>query len=162
MRLRSFLLAVLAIAASACRHAPDLELPEWQGEIAVKPEQWLKDPDIRLLRDYVRIPTIDPPGGERPGAEFLKSWLACEGIASELICPDKDRCNLYARIRGRDSSRALLLLNHIDVVPVYRPGWKHDPFGGEIETSYLYGRAKSVNDGGSAVIDGNTIEYVPL
>jgi len=135
LRLRKFLVAVLAIAAPACRHAPDLALPEWQGEIAVKPEQWLKDPDVRLLRDYVRIPTIDPPGGERPGAELLKSWLACEGIASELICPEKDRCNLYARIKGRDSSRTLLLLNHVDVVPVYRPGWKHDPFGGEIETS---------------------------
>lgn len=131
---------LLLASAAACRRAPDVVLPEWQPEIAIKPAQWLKNPDIRLLQEYVRIPTVDPPGNERPGADLLRSWLACEGIPSELICPEKDRCNLYASIKGRDSRHALLLLNHIDVVPVYRPGWKHDPFGGEIETSYLYGR----------------------
>jgi len=133
-------LLVVALALGACRRTADVPLPDWQPEIGIKAEQWLKDPDVRLLRDYVRIPTIDPPGNEKLGAEFLRSWLACEGIASELICPEKDRCNLYARIKGRDSAHALLLLNHVDVVPVYRAGWKHDPFGGEIETSYLYGR----------------------
>jgi acetylornithine deacetylase/succinyl-diaminopimelate desuccinylase-like protein len=124
----------------ACRRTPEVRVPDWQPEIARLPERWLQDPDIRLLRDYVRIPTVDPPGNERPGAEFLKAWLDCEGVASELICPEKDRCNLYARIKGRDSRRALLLLNHIDVVPVYRPDWTQDPFGGAIKQSYLYGR----------------------
>src|SRR5512144_1285955 len=137
---RRTVLALLLLAPLACRRAPEIPLPEWQPEITRTAEEWLKDPDVRLLRDYVRIPTIDPPGNERPGAEFLKAWLACEGVPSELICPEEDRCNLFARIRGREPGRALLLLNHIDVVPVYRPGWKHDPFGGQIETSYLYGR----------------------
>jgi acetylornithine deacetylase/succinyl-diaminopimelate desuccinylase-like protein len=127
-------------ALFACRRVPEVKLPEWQPEMARTPERWLQDPNIRLLRDYVRVPTVDPPGNERPGAEFLKSWLDCEGVPSELICPEKDRCNLYARIKGKDPSRTLLLLNHIDVVPVYRPDWKMDPFGGVITESYLYGR----------------------
>ncbi len=141
-RLASAIVSVLlATALAGCRRrAPEIQLPEWQSEIARPADQWLRDPAIRLLRDYVRIPTIDPPGNERPGAEFLKSYLACEGIPSELICPEKDRCNLYARIKGHDPNRAILLLNHIDVVPVNTSAWKHPPFGGEIFQSFLYGR----------------------
>jgi len=138
-RTRVFLVA-LAVLLAGCRRSPDIKLPDWQPEIARRPEQWLADPAIQLLHDYVRIQTIDPPGNERPGAEFLKAYFDCEGVPAELICPEKDRCNVYARIRGRDANRGLLLLNHIDVVPVQRGGWTHDPFGGEINQSYLYGR----------------------
>jgi acetylornithine deacetylase/succinyl-diaminopimelate desuccinylase-like protein len=139
--LRAGALCAIAVAAlGACRRVTGPKVPEWQPEIARTSERWLQDPDIRLLRDYVRIPTVDPPGNERPGAELLKSYLDCEGVPSELICPEPDRCNLYARIKGKDSRRMLLLLNHIDVVPVYRPEWKEDPFGGAIKQSYLYGR----------------------
>jgi acetylornithine deacetylase/succinyl-diaminopimelate desuccinylase-like protein len=139
--LRARALCAIAVAALAgCRRAPGIRAPDWQPEMARTPERWLQNPDIRLLRDYVRVPTVDPPGNERPGAELLKSYLDCEGVPSELICPEKDRCNLYARIKGKDSRRMLLLLNHIDVVPVYRAGWTVDPFGGAIKQSYLYGR----------------------
>ena len=140
MKRTGALLVALAAALSGCRRSPDIKLPDWQPEIARRPERWLADPAIRLLRDYVRIPTIDPPGNERPGAEFLKAYLDCEGVPAELICPEEGRCNVYARIRGKDANRGLLLLNHIDVVPIQRGGWKHDPFGGEIDQSYLYGR----------------------
>jgi len=132
--------ALVSFLSAGCRKTGPPPLPEWQTEIARRPERWLQDPDVRLLRDYVRIPTVDPPGNERPGAEFLKAYLDCEGIPSELICPEKDRCNLYARIRGKNPGRGLLLLNHIDVVPVVRAEWTRDPFGGEIHQSYLYGR----------------------
>ena len=141
LRPEAFLAAAVLAAAAGCRKpVPEVRLPEWQPEIHWPAERWLENPDVRLLRDYVRIPTIDPPGNERPGAEFLKSWLDCEGIPSELICPEKDRCNLYARIHGKTPGHGVLLLNHIDVVPIYRPGWTREPFAGDIERSYLFGR----------------------
>jgi acetylornithine deacetylase/succinyl-diaminopimelate desuccinylase-like protein len=127
-------------AVAACRRTPEVRLPEWQHEIFRKPAQWLRDPDVRLLRDYLRVDTTNPPGRERRGAEFLKAYLDCEGIPSEIVCETGDRCGLYARLRGRDHERAILLLNHIDVVPAYRPYWHHDPFGGAIERGYVYGR----------------------
>lgn len=135
-------LFVLFIGAlAACRRkSTQPTLPEWQPEIARTPERWLQEPSVRLLRDYVRIDTTDPPGRERPGAEFLKEYLDCEGIASQLVCAEEQRCNLYARLPGKDRSRALLLLNHIDVVPAYRPDWKYPVFEGTIDKSYLYGR----------------------
>ena len=136
--------AVLSLLAGSCGKvespAQSLNLPEWQPEIARTPARWLEEESIRLLRDYVRVDTRNPPGRERPGAEFLKALLDCEGIPSELICPEKDRCNLYSRIRGRSPGRAILLLNHIDVVPVASSLWTKPAFGGTIEKSYLYGR----------------------
>ena len=142
LRIASILLAGLVASSCARRPSPprSLEIPEWQPEIARTPARWLEEESIRLLRDYVRIDTRNPPGRERPGAEFLKSYLDCEGIPSELICPDRDRCNLYSRIRGRTRGNAVVLLNHIDVVPVAASLWTKPPFGGVIEKSYLYGR----------------------
>lgn len=135
------ILALAIIPAVACRPAATREpMPEWQYEMARTPARWLQIPEVRLLQDYVRIDTTNPPGRERAGAEFLKSYLDCEGIASELICPAANRCNLYARIAGKQHGNGLVLLNHIDVVPAYAPYWTKPPFGGVIEKSYLYGR----------------------
>jgi len=39
-----------------------------------------------------------------------------------------------ARVAGRDrSKKPLLLLNHLDVVPVDRKAWKFDPFAAVIQ-----------------------------
>jgi acetylornithine deacetylase/succinyl-diaminopimelate desuccinylase-like protein len=134
------LLALVSLVFCRERSRP-VPMPDWQYEISRSADRWLRDyPEVRLLRDYVRIDTTNPPGNERRGAEFLRDELACEGIPSQLLCPEASRCNLYARLPGADHSRAIVLLNHIDVVPAYSPHWHHDPFGGEIATSYLYGR----------------------
>jgi acetylornithine deacetylase/succinyl-diaminopimelate desuccinylase-like protein len=49
-----------------------------------------------------------------------------------------------------DSSRALLLLAHLDVVGVSREKWTVDPFAAVIQNSYLYGRG-SIDDKGMLV-----------
>lgn len=134
-------LAAVAGAGISCRKAgPPIPMPDWQYEIMWKPDFWLQQPGVALLRDYVRIDTTNPPGHERRGAEFLKAYLECEGIPSELVCSEADRCNLYSRLPGKDHERAVLLLNHIDVVGVYQPAWTKPAFGGVIENGYLYGR----------------------
>ncbi len=137
-----FFLILCAIAIGwACRlSAPDIKLPDWQYEIARKPEQWLREEPVRLLRDYVRVDTTNPPGNERRGAEFLKDYLDCEGVPSQILCAEDDRCSLYSRLPGKDHDRAVMLLSHIDVVPAYAPYWQHPTFEGQIERSYLYGR----------------------
>ncbi len=49
--------------------------------------------------------------------------------------------NLLARLPGKDRTlRPLLLLNHMDVVPVDASRWKMDPFGAQIEGGELWGR----------------------
>jgi acetylornithine deacetylase/succinyl-diaminopimelate desuccinylase-like protein len=50
---------------------------------------------------------------------------------------------VVARLRSAamaDPSRALLLVAHMDVVPVDKARWSVDPFGGIVKDGYLYGR----------------------
>lgn len=147
MRKALLIVLILVIAAAVILHLRrrssaevSYHLQAWQSEIMRTPQQWLALPEVRLLRDYIRVNTVNPPGNEREGAEFLKGYLACEGISSELICPVQNRCNLYARIRGNIPGDALLLLNHIDVVPFYPKEWKFPPLSGAISRGYMYGR----------------------
>lgn len=97
-------------------------------------------PEILLLQELVRIDT-STPAGAAAGARWIAAYLQKNGIPAEIIASAPDRLNVYARIRGKKRDGALLLFNHIDVMP---PGpadqWKHPPFAGAIVTSVMYGR----------------------
>ena len=115
----------------SARESEDLSRP---------PAEWLRDEPVRLLADYVKIDTTAAKG-ERAGALFLKEFFDCEGIENELVCPAPGRCNLLARLPGKTSEGALLLLNHIDVADVFPKNWKEAaPFEARIKSGYLYGR----------------------
>jgi acetylornithine deacetylase/succinyl-diaminopimelate desuccinylase-like protein len=143
--MRRFLLAgcVLLVAAAACRReraAPPPITPSEAADLKRPPAEWLREEPIRLLADYVRIDTRAEKG-EREGALFLQRLFECDGIETELVCPTGNRCNLLARLPGRTSSGALLLLNHIDVADAFPDYWKEaPPFEARIKNGYLYGR----------------------
>jgi acetylornithine deacetylase/succinyl-diaminopimelate desuccinylase-like protein len=102
---------------------------------------------IKILQGFVRIDTSNPPGNETKGAEYLKSILDHEGIASEIFEMEPGRGNIVARIKGNGSKKPLLLMGHIDVVGVEREKWTVDPFGGGVKDGYLYGRGSSDDKG---------------
>jgi acetylornithine deacetylase/succinyl-diaminopimelate desuccinylase-like protein len=95
-----------------------------------------------LLRDYLRINTTNPPGGEEAGAVFLRDVLAREGIGAELYDAGKSRVSLAARLPAARSSarKPIVLLSHIDVVPVEAEHWEQDPFGGALVEDTIWGR----------------------
>ena len=95
---------------------------------------------VGKLSDYLRIESVNPPGNEDRGVEWLKKIFDAEGIAYETAESAPGRGNLVARLRGSGAEPALVLLHHIDVVPVNREFWTVDPFGGEIKDGYIYGR----------------------
>ena len=78
----------------------------------------VKDEATEMLSRYIQVDTINPPGNETKGALFLKEILDAEGIKGEIIESEKGRGNLIAKIKGTGDKPALLLLHHIDVVPV--------------------------------------------
>ena len=138
----AFALALVAAAASSCRRKrPEIRSPIEKAQVRSEAE-WLRDPDVLLLRDYVRIDTISRSAhGEREGALFLQRYLDCGGVETEVVCPAPARCNVLARIPGRRRDGALLLLNHIDVVDAFPAYWKEaPPFSGTIKNGFLYGR----------------------
>jgi acetylornithine deacetylase/succinyl-diaminopimelate desuccinylase-like protein len=118
-----FLVAAVAFAAE----------PDWDhiGQTA-----------LDLLQQYVRIESIDPPANTAEAANFVKRVLEQGGIEARLYTSGPaGQTNLVARVAGRDrSKKPLLLLNHLDVVPVDRKAWKFDPFAAVIQNGEIWGR----------------------
>ena len=98
---------------------------------------------VHLLSEYLQINTVNPPGNETLGAEFLKTKLEAEGIASQIVESAPGRGNLIARISGTGEQPPICLLSHIDVVPSEADSWPADkqPFSGVIdEEGRIWGR----------------------
>jgi len=94
---------------------------------------------VRVLQEYVRVDTTNPPGNETRGVEFLAKILDAAGIEYQTAESAPGRGNIWARLEGGDEP-AVLLLHHIDVVPADDDHWTMDPLGGEIRDGYVYGR----------------------
>jgi len=95
---------------------------------------------ILHLVDLVQINTTNPPGNESEAVEYLEGVLAEEGIDSEVYALEPTRANLVARIRGNGSKRPLLMMGHTDVVGVQPDKWYADPFSGNRDDGFIYGR----------------------
>ena len=95
-----------------------------------------------LLVRYLRIDTTNPPGGEEAGAELLTHTLRSEGFEPRLYEAGDGRVSVSARLPGTNSAgtKPIVLLSHIDVVPVERDYWSVDPFAGVLKDGVLWGR----------------------
>lgn len=102
----------------------------------------VRDEATELLRQYIRIDTTNPPGGEQAGAEFLRERLDADGIASTLYEAAPGRVSIAARLPRVVASelRPIVLLSHIDVVPAEPEHWQVDPFAGELIDGVIWGR----------------------
>lgn len=95
---------------------------------------------IHYLQEYLRIDTVNPPGNEVEGAKFFKRVFDGASIPCQLFEPSPGRGNLLATLKGSGKKRPILLLNHMDVVPVEKESWEVDPFSGIIKDGLIYGR----------------------
>src|SRR5581483_9406227 len=97
---------------------------------------------LEFFQRYVRVPSINPPADTAAAANLVKSLLEANGIPVRLyVSGPNGQTNLVARLPGRDrSKKPLLLLNHLDVVPVDRKAWKMDPFAAVIQDGFIWGR----------------------
>lgn len=107
-----------------------------RGATAVLPEAAAK------LAALLRLDTSNPPGREEAAARLIAGWLKDEGITARLLQAAPGRVNLVARLPGPSAAvqRPLLLLNHLDVVPVEPKRWKVPPFSAWVADGTLWGR----------------------
>ena len=103
---------------------------------------------LNLHRELVRIPSVNtgfmPTGNETEAADYAKQWLAQRGISSEILESDRDRGNLIAQMPGESGDNKLLLMSHLDVVPVEDAAkWDYEPFGAEVDAGRVFGRGAS-------------------
>jgi acetylornithine deacetylase/succinyl-diaminopimelate desuccinylase-like protein len=136
LRLRLALLSFgLPAALGAQSRAPAPKTPiDWPA---------IEREGVALLRDYLRVNSTNPPGNELEAARFLRDFLARQGIEAQILDTAElgaGRANLYARVKGNGSKRAIALVHHMDVVPATASTWSVPPFAGQIRDGFIYGR----------------------
>ena len=128
MRIAAILCLALTAASSAAQRVPE---PNWTA---------VEEETLRHFQAIVRMDTTDPPGGEKPVADYLKSVLEKEGIPVQVFALEPNRPNIVARLKGSGRKRPLLIMGHTDTVNVDAKKWSHPPFSAAREGGYVYGR----------------------
>ena len=104
----------------------------------------LEDEAIRICQDLIRIPSVnfgEGRGDEEAVAKYIVASLAEVGIDGKIYESAPKRCNVIARIKGRNPDRpGLVVHGHIDVVPANAADWSVDPFAGDIKDGCIWGR----------------------
>jgi len=113
--------------------------------IAAQRIDWAKvgEDATRLLQDYVRIDTSNPPGDTRKTADLLAGIFEREGIPMTRYESTPQKAIIYARLKATatpPAGKAIVLLHHMDVVPADRARWRTDPFTPTIQGHELWGR----------------------
>jgi acetylornithine deacetylase len=111
---------------------------------------------IAFEQELIRRPS--ETGSEKTCQDFLADWLRTAGYTMDVFTPDeaaggndfrgrplvvdyRQRPNVVAQQRGSGGGRSLLLMSHVDTVPVGPPEhWTVPPCGGEIHDGKIYGR----------------------
>jgi acetylornithine deacetylase/succinyl-diaminopimelate desuccinylase-like protein len=120
-------------------------LPVAQRATRAQSADWQKTNGeaTRLLQEYVKLDTSNPPGNTTKAAEFLAGVFAREGIPVTRYESAPGKSIIYARLAATISpaaGRPILLLHHMDVVPADRSRWKLDPFAATIQGGDMWGR----------------------
>src|SRR5688572_1307722 len=131
------LLALVVVSTPLAAQAPE----------PVRPVDWnhLRDETARILADYMKLNTENPPGNEVEGAVFLKNTLEREGFEVQLFDTAASslgprRPNTNRRLKGTGGKKAIAVAQHIDVGPADTRYWTVDPYSGATRDGYLYGR----------------------
>ncbi len=109
---------------------------------------------VEHLRALIRIPSVNPPGladgaagrdsngAETAAATYCAEVLAAAGVASEVIESVAGRGSCFARLPAtvRDPEPPIVLLSHVDVVPVDAEMWSRDPFAADLVDGVVWGR----------------------
>ena len=95
---------------------------------------------MELLREMLRVRSVNPPGHEAEVAAVMERYLSQAGLQTKILTSPAGRANLIARVDGPRDRPALVLLSHSDVVPVEENNWARDPFGADVADGFLWGR----------------------
>jgi succinyl-diaminopimelate desuccinylase len=115
-----------------------------------------RDEMINLQIKLCAVPAISPSNGgegEAKKAEILMNFLKavkCDNFevvqAPDVDAPTGYRPNILAIFKGKNSSRTVWVMTHMDIVP---PGdlsqWKGDPYKAWVERGKIFGRGVEDN-----------------
>jgi acetylornithine deacetylase/succinyl-diaminopimelate desuccinylase family protein len=104
---------------------------------------------LKILRDMIAIPSVNPPGGEQTAAEYVVRTLSAYGIPARVEYVAEGRANAVAELGQGENT--LVLNGHLDVVGAGE-GWDTPPFSAQERSGRLYGRGACDMKGGIAAM----------
>lgn len=105
---------------------------------------------IELTKKLVQIPSVNP--NEQKISDYIYNWFENEGIPVEQQQVLPNRSNVIVRIKGKGKGNPLMLLSHMDTVPIgNEEDWKEEPFSGIIKEGKLFGRGSADMKSGVAI-----------
>ncbi len=128
-KLTLVVLALFTVATTPFAQSPGQ--PDWKA---------VEEETIRHFQALIRMDTSDPPGNEKPAADYVKDVLEKAGIPVQTFAVEPHRPNVVARLKGTGRRRPLLIMGHTDTVNVDPTKWTHPPFGAVRDGGYVYGR----------------------
>jgi len=93
---------------------------------------------IKLTRKLIQINSENPPGNERPIANFVAGYLEKLGLRAKIHEFKKNRSNVVAYLERPGNRRSLLITPHLDTVPAGK-NWKANPFAAKVINKRIYG-----------------------
>ena len=110
----------------------------------------------QLLEQMVGVDTSR--GGETKLLEPIAALYREAGVPVEILESAPGRGNLVARLKGSGAKKPMLLLAHVDVVPVEGQPWTVSPFAVTEKDGFLWGRGINDDKSMAAAIVAVTLE----
>lgn len=104
---------------------------------------------IKDIQEMVKIPSKkgEPSKGAPYGKELRKmlDWVLEKAEADGFVTKNYD--GYAGRLEYGNGDTIIGVVNHLDVVPEQKEGWKYPPYEGIIDKSVIYGRGSNDNKG---------------
>ncbi|EHM02478.1 peptidase dimerization domain protein [Acetobacteraceae bacterium AT-5844] len=98
-----------------------------------------RDELIALLRQFLRIRSVNPPGDTREAADFVRTILDRFGVPHRTLSAVEEMPNIVGRWDAARPGRHLMLNGHMDVFPVSN----EELWAAEMRDGKIYGRGAS-------------------
>ncbi|EDV42526.2 uncharacterized protein Dana_GF16976 [Drosophila ananassae] len=98
-------------------------------------EQWENNEEINIFREYLRIPSVHPDVDYTACVDFLRRQASSLHLPMEVVHPVMvSKPVVVIKWLGKSPDLPSIILNsHMDVVPVFKENWTHDPFAAEMD-----------------------------
>jgi succinyl-diaminopimelate desuccinylase len=108
---------------------------------------------IELTKELIRIRSENPPGNQKPIADFVESTMKEIGLSVERYDYGENKPNVIGRLAGKNDRPSLMMNAHLDTVPAAATDeWRFDPFEPVEHEGKLYGRGAADMKGGLAAM----------